>query len=49
MSNNGTIVPGLHSTDSNLPPEVVNKLEGTGSNQVIFFLFIYFCLIDFFF
>lgn len=38
MSNNGTIVPGLHSTDSNLPPEVVNKLEGTGSNQVFLFV-----------
>lgn len=42
MSNNGTIVPGLHSTDSNLPPEVVNKLEGTGSNQVIFFYLLFF-------
>lgn len=47
MSNNGTIVPGLHSTDSNLPPEVVNKLEGTGSNQVIFFFIYFFLVVNF--
>lgn len=35
MSNNGTIVPGVHTPDSKLPPEVVNKLEGQVPNQVI--------------
>lgn len=34
MTNNGTIVPGLHSHDSCLPPEVVNRIEGQPPNQV---------------
>lgn len=35
MSNNGTIVPGVHTPDSKLPPEVINRLEGQVPNQVI--------------
>lgn len=34
MSNNGTIVPGLNSADSKLPPEIINRLDGIYPNQV---------------
>lgn len=34
MSNNGTLVPGLHSSSDKLPPEVVNRLDGAVPNQV---------------
>lgn len=35
MSHNGTLVPGLYS-DSKLPPEVVNRIDGMIPNQVRF-------------
>lgn len=34
MLNNGTLVPGLHSSGSKLPPECVNRIEGNAPNQV---------------
>lgn len=39
MTNNGTTVPGLHTPDSNLPPEVVNRIDGIHPNQVSLFIF----------
>lgn len=35
MSHNGTLVPGLYSSDSKLPPEVVNRIDGMIPNQVV--------------
>lgn len=35
MTKNGTIVPGLASTDPKLPPHVTNTVHGTGDDQVI--------------
>lgn len=43
MTNNGTIVPGLQQPDSNLPTDVINRIEGIHPNQVIL-LTIFFCL-----
>lgn len=40
MSHNGTLVPGLYS-DSKLPPEVVNRIDGMIPNQVILKLFFF--------
>lgn len=34
MLNNGTLVPGLQATNSTLPPECVNRIEGSAPNQV---------------
>lgn len=35
MTNNGTTIPGLHAiVDSNLPVEVVNRIDGIHPNQV---------------
>lgn len=34
MSKNGTIVPGLQKSDSKLPPEVVNRIDGVPPQQV---------------
>lgn len=34
ITKNGTTVPGLLTTDSNLPPDVVNRIDGVHPNQV---------------
>lgn len=34
MLNNGTLVPGLQSSGSKLPPECINRIEGNAPNQV---------------
>lgn len=34
MLNNGTLVPGLQSSTSTLPPECINRIEGSAPNQV---------------
>lgn len=35
MSSNGTLVPGLNTSEPRLPPNVINTLEGVPPNQVI--------------
>ena len=40
MTNNGTIVPSLNSAESNLPPEVVNRIEGIHPSQVFIIVLI---------
>uniref|UniRef100_A0A1L8DH13 Putative splicing factor arginine/serine-rich n=1 Tax=Nyssomyia neivai TaxID=330878 RepID=A0A1L8DH13_9DIPT len=35
MSSNGTLVPGLQSAGSKLPPELVNRIDGVPPSQVI--------------
>lgn len=39
MTNNGTTVPGLYAPDTNLPPEVINRIIGMHPNQVIILIF----------
>lgn len=34
ITNNGAAVPGLHTPETNLPPEVVNRIEGIHPFQV---------------
>ena len=34
MLNNGTLVPGLQASNSKLPPECINRIEGNAPNQV---------------
>lgn len=34
MLNNGTLLPGLQPCNSKLPPECINRIEGSAPNQV---------------